>query len=418
VSRQEAAAVDVVGGIYEAALEPAKWPRVLSQVASHLDATSAAAIVIDIDQDEVGFATVAGMDPRALQDYTDYYVGVDPWNVYLDAHESGRPYVSQAVMDDRAFERTEFCRDFLRQYDIFHAMGGFAVRAPSPRGFGAASEVGPSPCGCGPASGLVFLVGVQRPRARGPFGAEELRRMNLLFPHLERAARIHRQLMQVGGLRDGLTAALDRMPLAAILCDRLGRAVWLNRAAEEMLRRGDGLRVREGRVEAAAGNGVSAELRRLIAGAAAEGLHVKRSGAPRPDAGIDEAGGTLHLPRPWPARPLAAMVTPLPMPASAIDIALDATRPAALLLINDPDRAVQFPTDRLARAFGLTGAEAKLAAALATGSSLSAYAEAAQITIGTARWYLKQALAKTGAHRQSELVRHVITAVGPMAAGA
>jgi DNA-binding CsgD family transcriptional regulator len=145
---------------------------------------------------------------------------------------------------------------------------------------------------------------------------------------------------------------------------------------------------------------------------------VARPGAARTDAEIEEAGGLLHLPRPWPGRPLAAMVTPLSMPASAVDIALDATRPAALLLINDPDRAVQFPTDRLARAFGLTSAEARLAAALATGSSLSAYAEAAQITIGTARWYLKQALAKTGAHRQSELVRHVITAVGPMAVGA
>ena len=396
MSRQEAAAVDVVGGIYEAALEPAKWPCALSQVATHLDATSAAAIVIDVEQDEVGFAAVAGMDPRALQDYTDYYVGVDPWNAYLGAHESGRPYVSQAVMDDRAFERTEFCRDFLRQYDIFHAMGGFAVRSGA----------------------MVFLCGVQRPKPRGAFGAEELRRMNLLFPHLERAARIHRRLMQVGGLRDGLTAALDRMPLAAILCDRLGRAVWLNRAAEEMLRTGDGLRVREGRIEAAAGNGVSAELRRLIAGAAADGLHVERRGALRTDAGTKEAGGLLHLPRPWPQRHLAVMVTPLPIAASPIDIALDATRPAAMLLINDPDRAVQFPTDRLAEAFGLTGAEAKLAAALATGTSLSAYAEAAQITIGTARWYLKQALAKTGAHRQSELVRHVITAVGPMAAGA
>ena len=49
---------------------------------------------------------------------------------------------------------------------------------------------------------------------------------------------------------------------------------------------------------------------------------------------------------------------------------------------------------------------------------ISDYAGAARITIGTARWYLKQALAKTGAHRQSELVRHVISAVGAMGAGA
>jgi DNA-binding CsgD family transcriptional regulator len=395
VSRQQAAA-DVVGGIYEAALEPTQWPHALGRVASHLDATSAAAIVIDVEQDEVGFAAVAGMDPGALQDYADYYVGIDPWNAYLSAHAGGRPYLSQAVMDDRAFERTEFCRDFLQRYEMFHAMGGFAVRSGA----------------------MVFLCGVQRPRQREAFGAEELRRMTQLFPHLERAARIHRRLMQAGGLADGLTAALDRMPLAAILCDRIARAVWLNRPAEEMARRGDGLRLVQGRVEAAAGNGVSAELRRLIAGAAADGLHVRQRGASNSSFAIEEAGGLLPLARPWPLRPLAAMVTPLPMPASPIDIALDATRPAALLLINDPDRAVQLPTDRLAQAFGLTGAEAKLAAALATGTSLSAYAETAQITIGTARWYLKQALAKTGAHRQSELVRHVITAVGPMQAGA
>jgi len=374
VSRQQAAP-GVVGGIYEAALEPAKWPHALSQVAAHLDATSAAAIVIDVRQDEVGFAAVAGMDPRALRDYTDYYVGVDPWNAYLSVHESGRPYLSQAVADDRAFERTEFCRDFLRHHGIFYALGGFAVRSGA----------------------LVFLCGVQRSKQRGAFGAEALRRMERLFPHLERAARIHRRLVQAGGLADGLAAALDRMPLAAILCDRGGRALWLNRPAEAMVRRADGLRLRDGRLEAAAGNGVSADLRRLIAGAAAA-----------------EAGGLLHLPRPWPHRPLAAMVTPLSLSASPVGIAFDAAQPAALLLINDPDRAVQFPADRLTQAFGLTGAEAKLAAALATGTSLSAYADSAQITIGTARWYLKQALAKTGAHRQSELVRHVITAVGPM----
>jgi DNA-binding CsgD family transcriptional regulator len=83
-----------------------------------------------------------------------------------------------------------------------------------------------------------------------------------------------------------------------------------------------------------------------------------------------------------------------------------------MLLISDPERAVVLPADRLARAFGLTAAEARLAAALATGTSLTDYAETARITIGTARWYLKQALAKTNSHRQSELVRCVITTVG------
>jgi DNA-binding CsgD family transcriptional regulator len=225
--------------------------------------------------------------------------------------------------------------------------------------------------------------------------------------------------MQAGGLADGLAAALDRMPLAAILCDRAGRALWLNRAAEEMARRGDGVRLRDGQVEAAAGNGATAGLRRLIDGAALDARPLAaRGNGWSGDGAADDAGGTLPLPRPWPRKPLTAVVTPLPATAPLADMALDRGRPAALLLINDPDRAVPLPAARLASAFGLTSAEARLAAALATGTSLSDYADAAQITIGTARWYLKQALAKTGAHRQSELVRHVITAAGAMGAAA
>jgi DNA-binding CsgD family transcriptional regulator len=81
-------------------------------------------------------------------------------------------------------------------------------------------------------------------------------------------------------------------------------------------------------------------------------------------------------------------------------------------IVHDPDRTVPLPAERLCRVFGLTPAEAKLAAALAGGSTLGQYADRASIKIGTARWYLKQVLAKTGVHRQSELVRNVIATVG------
>ena len=405
MSRQTAAA-DVVSGIYEAALEPAKWPAALGRLADEFGAQSAAAFVVDVSIAEVGFIAVSGIDPRALDDYVAHYAQIDPWNEYLGKRPSGCPIVSQAVMDDRIFERTEFCSDFLRRYDIFHAMGGFVLRSGS----------------------LAFLCGVQRPRERGAFTAADLQRLKTLFPHLERAVRIHRRLVRAGGLQDGMTAALDRMPLGAILDDRFGLAVWMNRPAEELLRHADGLRLRDGRIEATVSNGVQTELRRLILGAAGLADSNPRAGRRNNAAAANvrdlalaaEAGGLLQLPRLWPLRPLTVMVTPLAAAGRFADAALDfdLARPTALLLVSDPERAVQLPTDHLARTFGLTGAEAKLAAALATGTSLVDYAGAARITIGTARWYLKQALAKTGAHRQSELVRHVIATVGAMGAGA
>jgi DNA-binding CsgD family transcriptional regulator len=391
---------DVVGTIYEAALEPLLWPEALKGVARRAGASSAVALVVDLAAAEVGFAATAGLDPRSLEEYAAHYARVDPWNEYLGRHACGRPYISQAIMDDRDLERTEFCADFLRRYGIFHALGGFAVRSGS----------------------LALLCGVQRSRARGAFTATEMRRMAPLFPHLDRAARIHRRLARAGGLVDGLTAALDRVPLAVLLCDGLGRAVWMNRPAEIIVRANDGLRVTGGRIETTSASALTAQLRRLIGSAArisgaANGRGAAQCAGTRTCGDEDEAGGVMQLPRRWPLKPLSVMVTPLTMPGrEAPDLALDFARPAVMLLISDPERAVTLPAERLARAFGFTTAEARLAAALATGTSLTDYAEAAQITIGTARWYLKQALAKTNSHRQSELVRCVITTVGGLGA--
>lgn len=59
----------------------------------------------------------------------------------------------------------------------------------------------------------------------------------------------------------------------------------------------------------------------------------------------------------------------------------------------------------LCQLYQLTVAEARLVTALSAGQTLDEHADAAGITRETARWYLKQVLAKTGCHRQGELVR-------------
>ena len=58
----------------------------------------------------------------------------------------------------------------------------------------------------------------------------------------------------------------------------------------------------------------------------------------------------------------------------------------------------------LAGALGLTSAEARLASLLASGTSLEDAAAELHISRETARSQLKVVFAKTGTHRQSELV--------------
>lgn len=145
----------------------------------------------------------------------------------------------------------------------------------------------------------------------------------------------------------GLEDALDRLPMGVALVDERGGVLALNRVAERIVAEGDGLWVdREGL--AAASPRVTRELRRLIAGASA---------AARGEG--TAAGGVLALDRPSGARELALLIAPL-----AREPGVSGRWPAAIVFVSDPEQADQPPETVLRRLYGLTRAEASLAAQL------------------------------------------------------
>jgi DNA-binding CsgD family transcriptional regulator len=64
--------------------------------------------------------------------------------------------------------------------------------------------------------------------------------------------------------------------------------------------------------------------------------------------------------------------------------------------------------------FGLPIGSATIVAALAAGEDLKDYAERSGISTNTVRFHLKTAYARTGVHRQSDLVRLVTAALRDM----
>ena len=67
--------------------------------------------------------------------------------------------------------------------------------------------------------------------------------------------------------------------------------------------------------------------------------------------------------------------------------------------------------DRLHKRFGLTPSEGRLAVHLATGDTLRAASSTLGLTYETAHTQLKSVFAKTGTHRQTELVVVILTTV-------
>ncbi len=156
--------------------------------------------------------------------------------------------------------------------------------------------------------------------------------------------------------------------------DGEGTLDYVNEASERWLRRRKELIVRDGRISARKPR----NQQRLL-----EALRAATSGPRRTSVLLMEDGDGR-------ARTLIVM------PISRV--------PTRALIIFGREKNDQAMRDLLLESFGLTMAERRLARQLLTGKSLADAAAEANLTISTARSYLKRIFAKTGMHRQGQLI--------------
>jgi DNA-binding CsgD family transcriptional regulator len=73
--------------------------------------------------------------------------------------------------------------------------------------------------------------------------------------------------------------------------------------------------------------------------------------------------------------------------------------------------APELPAEVLAELFALSPAESRLAAALCGGATLNECAVQSNVSVGTARYQLKQVMAKMQVSRQSELIQRFYSSI-------
>jgi len=84
---------------------------------------------------------------------------------------------------------------------------------------------------------------------------------------------------------------------------------------------------------------------------------------------------------------------------------------SAFLFISDPNKRRPPSMDALKQLFNFSNSEAKLAFGLAQGLDIKEVAENMEVTVQTARTYLRSLFEKTNTNRQADLVRTLITAI-------
>ena len=362
-----------VAGVYDASMNVERWPDVLSHFARMFGGNRAQMSVYSNLRD-VAFLKVWGMSDELLLRFLPQYMAFTPTdprsgmlvNQYRATH--CRQFVS-----DAALHASEMYKHALNPVGIEYAMG---LGAPIDQE-------------------LKFFISVMRGPDVAPFISDECTDFGRFAPHVTRAVTMHSNFQRCREELTTVKALLDRVPLGIMVVDDDEVKV-ANRTARALLEEGDAMRLQNGRL-CGTTRRADADLRAAVHEALNEG---------------DQPIGVV-LPIDH-AEPVRAVVRRLhPASAGMVGTASE----AVALYVTDPRKPIETPEEILQRLFGLTPREAAVLRILAEGGDLQSAAARLGIGIETARTHVKHIMETTGASRQADLVRMVLSSPAWVAGG-
>jgi DNA-binding CsgD family transcriptional regulator len=372
---------ELVGQIYDAALEPQRWPAVVEHLLPFVQAKSGMLFTPYDRIDAPGFCFPANISQNFLQQNASRYQPHDPWAMAI--REAGVGRAGNLVIGDEIVPRasllaSRFFREFLKPQNTSRICVAFV--------FGGHEHP----------SVLNTALTVHRSIRSRPFSERSKERLRLLIPHLSRALgvmfRLRNAEMKIAASR----SALDRLSSGIVLVDAHRDIVFTNRAAQRLFAARDGLTLAPGSSSrerlAAATPAKTAEIDRALGAA----LAPVRAQLPHFSVGI-------RVPRPSGKAPVVLNVSSLPADNGFGDGA------CAIVFLTDSCEAPRISQALLRRIYGLSAAELRIVERVCAGGSLGDAASALGIGQATARSQLQSAFDKTGTRRQAELVKLVLS---------
>lgn len=371
--------MDLVGHIYETAADPQHWQEFVTLLERLYPHGRVTFFEHDKRAPDKVLKVSKNFDDGDMRAYVEHYSKSSPYLARVAELPVGQATYSESMITEEELLKTEHYNEYVRPRGLGHYATGIMLERTDDR---------------------VVALSIADHRDDPDRRAHQMRLLQMLGPHLLRAYRLHRAFTAQKASGEATQAAFDRWVHAALVLSAEGRVVSINSAAEQLLRRGDGLQLgRNGElrcIDEARTRALDTAVRKCAALATAPD---SANAAPDPDG--------LPLARPSGALPLRAMIWPLPYLGATTETAFGPA--SVLLVVFDPEHRQVTPVGWLAQQFGLTPSEQRLTEAIVNGVPLADAAEQLGIRISTARTRLKTIQAKTDCHRQSDLVRLALT---------
>ena len=371
-------ALDLVSDFYSASLDARFWPTALTKLADALGAQACALARHDFGVGEGRIDHAVGFEVTAIEAFGEHFGRTSEWLNNEEAfRQPGKVHIGQDLVGEDGEDGSEFFTHWLVPQSLRHQLFAIVERK---------------------GHHVLYVYAARRGDA-GAFGPTEVALMRRLLPYLQRGLRSGHVLRRSQNLRQLALDALDTMPLGVVLVSASGAVLGTNRVARDVINAREVLWIGRNGLELNR-DGRRTLFRDLF------GLILKPRGANR-----HTPGSGFSVPRPSGQRPLSFLIWPYGevAPGASWD------DPAAIIFVGDPDRSADIDEDRLRQLYGLTRAEARVAAELARGYRLDEIAERLGVAYETTRKHLKKVLAKVETDRQADLVRTIVTGPGILA---
>jgi DNA-binding CsgD family transcriptional regulator len=360
--------VRAVEAIYASGIESELIPEALAATSRLLGASGATLEVIDkATRRPVEFYS-AGLPPIARAQYFEQFAALNPRIPPILSQRPGEVSWDYKLLDESAMTRDAFYSEFLPKSDMRYFISAVLEQTPE----------------------KIAAVSVQRSRRQGHAGDRDIKLMQRLCPHFQRAYHMRARLTAAPGHANALEDALDLLAdgVALLRCD--GGIVHANEALRILAARGNDFRVDRKAVEFP-----TIDLRNRFAAALNA---VQRVEDPAAAFGLTD----FAVPRDHGLPPYTVSVRPLTRARTDATHRPDAV---AMLLIHDPLLTNSAICRMLQELYGLTNAEAHLVQALSTGMTAVAYARSRRVSVTTVYTHLRRTREKTGWKSVAELTR-------------
>ena len=372
------AASEVIGQLYDAAIDPRLWSGALRSVDDFVG-TAQSFIAIEDAADPVASVFHASIhDPDWLRRYATDYMMINPMRLAMTGRvKTGDVVLTKDFMTAAEYGATRFSRELLAERRIVD-IAVIVLELTATR---------------------ISVLSTQRSREQG-FADEVLRRkLHLIMPHAQRAVRIARLLEHADVTSSNFAATLDRLAASVFLVTASGDIVHANARAVTTLEEGKVARSVRGKL-ALFDRRAGAAVAQLLEDACGTGLASCSRGPSIPLTGRDDRKFVATV-----ALLHASVSRPTSLPHHAV----------AAVCIKEAEFDLP-PSDYapIAALHDLTPREVTVLSALVELGSIPEVADAMGVGESTVRSHVKSLYRKTGAHRQADLVKMMASIASPL----